>query len=125
VEAKAGYFMEKDDLVRLVQDFRADCHDGFVSNDSSYIEAWLRGKPEIAAPDRGAYYLEGYAEETAGVGKGIQMDPEGGEPIAPAYEKDPEDYSMSTKVILGIYVAAILGFSVLAFLEHVCGVKFK
>ena len=36
-----GYYLTIDDLQRLVRDFQADCHDGFVSNDGSYIEEWL------------------------------------------------------------------------------------
>lgn len=38
----SGYFLTIDDLGRLVRDFQADCHDGFVSNDESYIEEWLK-----------------------------------------------------------------------------------
>jgi hypothetical protein len=37
-----GYFLTSYNLQRLVRDFQADCHDGFVSNDNSYIENWLR-----------------------------------------------------------------------------------
>jgi hypothetical protein len=37
-----GYFISIDDLAKLVRDFQADCHDGFVSNDKSYIEEWLK-----------------------------------------------------------------------------------
>jgi hypothetical protein len=37
-----GYFLSIYDLARLVRDFQADCHDGFVSNDTSYIEQWLK-----------------------------------------------------------------------------------
>jgi len=37
-----GYFLSIDDLSRLVRDFQADCFDGFVSNDHSYIEHWLK-----------------------------------------------------------------------------------
>jgi len=37
-----GYFLSQYDLARLVRDFQADCHDGFVSNDLSYIEQWLK-----------------------------------------------------------------------------------
>lgn len=36
-----GYYLTMSDLERLVRDFQADCHDGFVSNDSAYIEQWL------------------------------------------------------------------------------------
>jgi hypothetical protein len=42
-----GYFLTIDDLARLVRDFQADCHDGFVSNDKSYIEAWLSKHNQI------------------------------------------------------------------------------
>jgi hypothetical protein len=37
-----GYFLTIHDLAKLVRDFQADCHDGFVSNDKSYIEEWLK-----------------------------------------------------------------------------------
>ena len=37
-----GYYLTLKDLERLVRDFQADCHDGFVSNDCSYIEHWLK-----------------------------------------------------------------------------------
>lgn len=37
-----GYFLTPYDLQRLVRDFQVDCHDGFVSNDISYIEEWLK-----------------------------------------------------------------------------------
>ena len=42
-----GYFLTIDDLQRLVRDFQADCHDGFVSNDNSYLEAWLKKHERI------------------------------------------------------------------------------
>ena len=42
-----GYFLTIDDLTRLVRDFQADCHDGFVSNDNSYIEQWLKNHNRI------------------------------------------------------------------------------
>jgi hypothetical protein len=42
-----GYFLTIDDLARLVRDFQADCHDGFVSNDKSYIKAWLSKHNQI------------------------------------------------------------------------------
>jgi hypothetical protein len=42
-----GYFLTIDDLQRLVRDFQADCHDGFVSNDNSYLEAWLKKHDQI------------------------------------------------------------------------------
>ena len=42
-----GYYLTIDDLQRLVRDFQADCHDGFVSNDISYIEAWLKNHNSI------------------------------------------------------------------------------
>lgn len=37
-----GYYLTLKDLERLVRDFQADCHDGFVSNDNAYIELWLK-----------------------------------------------------------------------------------
>lgn len=37
-----GYFFTVDKLVELVRDFQADCHDGFVSNDTAYIENWIK-----------------------------------------------------------------------------------
>lgn len=37
-----GYFVTIDKLAELVRDFQVDCHDGFVSNDKSYIENWLK-----------------------------------------------------------------------------------
>jgi len=42
-----GYFLSEYDLARLVRDFQADCHDGFVSNDLSYIEHWLKKHDRI------------------------------------------------------------------------------
>ena len=42
-----GYFLTIDDLATLVRDFQADCHDGFVSNDKSYIENWLKKHNQI------------------------------------------------------------------------------
>ena len=38
----SGYFLTITDLARLVRDFQADCFDGFVSNDLSYLEEWLK-----------------------------------------------------------------------------------
>ena len=40
------YFMDEyrltmDELVRMCRDFKADCYDGFVSNDRGYLELWL------------------------------------------------------------------------------------
>jgi len=35
------YKIDKNSLVKLCRDFQADCFDGFVSNDESYIEHWL------------------------------------------------------------------------------------
>jgi len=37
-----GYFLTIDELQKLVRDFQVDCHDGFVSNDKSYIEQWCK-----------------------------------------------------------------------------------
>jgi len=37
-----GYFLTQYDLRALVRDFQADFYDGFVSNDISYIEEWLK-----------------------------------------------------------------------------------
>jgi hypothetical protein len=42
-----GYFLTPYDLEKLVRDFQADCHDGFVSNDHSYIEEWLKKHDHI------------------------------------------------------------------------------
>jgi hypothetical protein len=42
-----GYFLTINQLQELVRDFQADCHDGFVSNDKSYIEEWMKNhEPE-------------------------------------------------------------------------------
>jgi hypothetical protein len=46
-QIEEGYFLSIDDLERLVRDFQADCHDGFVSNDQSYIEHWLKNHDKI------------------------------------------------------------------------------
>ena len=43
----SGYFLTIHDLSRLVRDFQADCHDGFVSNDNAYIEEWLKKHERI------------------------------------------------------------------------------
>ena len=47
-----GYFLTIQDLTKLVRDFQADCHDGFVSNDKAYIELWLKNHDsgQIACP---------------------------------------------------------------------------
>jgi hypothetical protein len=37
-----GYYLTIHDLEKLVRNFQADCHDGFVSNDKAYIEEWLK-----------------------------------------------------------------------------------
>lgn len=37
-----GYFFTLDKLQQLVRDFQVDCHDGFVSNDKTYIEEWCK-----------------------------------------------------------------------------------
>jgi len=37
-----GYFITIKQLARLVRDFQADCHDGFVSNDEAYLETKLK-----------------------------------------------------------------------------------
>jgi len=42
-----GYYLTINDLERLVRDFQADCHDGFVSNDNAYIEHWLKNHERI------------------------------------------------------------------------------
>lgn len=39
---KDGYFLTKNLLKELVRDFQVDCHDGFVSNDDTYIDEWLK-----------------------------------------------------------------------------------
>jgi hypothetical protein len=43
----SGYFLTIDDLQRLTRDFQVDCHDGFVNNDQSYIEEWLKKHEQI------------------------------------------------------------------------------
>ncbi|MFA5207295.1 MAG: hypothetical protein WC428_01345 [Candidatus Paceibacterota bacterium] len=42
-----GYFLTIHDLAALVRDFQVDCFDGFVSNDHSYIEEWLKKHNQI------------------------------------------------------------------------------
>jgi len=46
-----GFFLTIYDLAVLVRDFQADCHDGFVSNDTSYIEEWLKKHNQIVKKD--------------------------------------------------------------------------
>jgi len=46
-----GYYLTINDLAELVRDFQVDCHDGFVSNDKSYIEAWLGKHERIVKKD--------------------------------------------------------------------------
>jgi len=46
-----GYYLTLKDIERLVRDFQADCHDGFVSNDSAYIEQWLKTHDRIVKKD--------------------------------------------------------------------------
>ena len=43
----SGYFLTIKDLAKLVRDFDADCRDGFVSNDETYIESWLKSHEQI------------------------------------------------------------------------------
>lgn len=43
-EVVEGYFLTLDELQKLVRDFQVDCYDGFVSNDKSYIEEWMKKK---------------------------------------------------------------------------------
>lgn len=47
----SGYYLTLNDLERLVRDFQADCHDGFVSNDNTYIELWLKNHNRIVKKD--------------------------------------------------------------------------
>jgi hypothetical protein len=46
-----GYYLTINDLTKLVRDFQVDCHDGFVSNDNSYIENWLKTHERIVKKD--------------------------------------------------------------------------
>ena len=46
-----GYFLTLKDLEQLVRNFQVDCHDGFVSNDSTYIELWLKKHNRIVEND--------------------------------------------------------------------------
>jgi len=46
-----GYYLTPSDLERLVRDFQADCHDGFVSNDGAYIDQWLKTHERIVKKD--------------------------------------------------------------------------
>jgi hypothetical protein len=46
-----GYYLTPSDLEKLVRDFQADCHDGFVSNDSAYIDQWLKTHERIVKKD--------------------------------------------------------------------------
>lgn len=122
-ETKTGYFMNKDDLVRLIQDFRYDILRGFTGTDSSYVEGWLSQRQvSQPAPERRGYWIEGSHDEVQGEpAKGIRLDPEGGMPVPPAYEKDPADYAMGTKVILGFYVVGIITAAVYAIIEKIRG----
>ena len=36
------YTLTTNQLQKLVRDFQVDCFDGFVSNDASYIEEWVK-----------------------------------------------------------------------------------
>ena len=38
------YKLTIEQLCELCRDFQADCFDGFVSNDSLYIENWLKNE---------------------------------------------------------------------------------
>ena len=38
---KKKYSLTIEELQKLCRDFQADCYDGFVSNDNSYIQLWL------------------------------------------------------------------------------------
>lgn len=46
-----GYYLTIHDLAKLVRDFQVDCHDGFVSNDQSHIENWLKNHERIVKKD--------------------------------------------------------------------------
>jgi hypothetical protein len=50
-QIEEGYFLSIEDLGKLVRDFQADCFDGFVSNDHSYIEHWLKKHESIRTSD--------------------------------------------------------------------------
>ena len=39
-----GYFLTMKQMVKLLGDYQADSHDGFVSNDEAYISLWLQDK---------------------------------------------------------------------------------
>ena len=47
----SGYFLTIHDLAELVRDFQVDNFDGFVSNDQSYIEEWLKKHERIVKKD--------------------------------------------------------------------------
>lgn len=38
------YVLTTEQLVSLVRDFRADCFDGFISDDDAYVEQWVEDK---------------------------------------------------------------------------------
>lgn len=37
-----GYYLTMEEIMKLCRDFMADCHDGFVSNDSAWLESKLK-----------------------------------------------------------------------------------
>jgi len=55
-----GYFLTIDDINKLVRDFQADCFDGFVSHDESYIQKWLDDRKfnQCGLPNGKLYYCE-------------------------------------------------------------------
>jgi len=36
------HILTTEQLQKLMRDFQADCFDGFVSNDASYIKEWIK-----------------------------------------------------------------------------------
>lgn len=46
VRNKIGYFLTVSQIVKLCRDFNADQRDGFVSNDTAYIEIKLKEMEE-------------------------------------------------------------------------------
>ena len=43
---KEGYFLSIEQIAKLCRNFQADCFDGFVSNDESYLELQLKNMEE-------------------------------------------------------------------------------
>lgn len=72
-----GFFLSIHDLMKLTRDFQADCHDGFVSNDQSYIENWLKNHTRIEDEHTDENYNKIFKKMDEQINKTTETPPEG------------------------------------------------